>query len=361
VSIYPEKGRRGYTGVWIVEVRDSGERKKFRTKSYEEALDIEEGRRNGLGATMGDLYESCKNILWAGHKDEAQSRQRLARVIEVLGSDLRLAELTKAHLERIPVVLKQLNPKTINRHLAALSRALRWASEAEWIEKAPVMPWQREGEGRKVWLPEHMTKRFLEEVGYHGGYAVGVAVSTLLYTGMRVSELLSLTEADIDQDTIHLSKTKTNFPRSLPLPRGYGLTVTTWVIGKVSYRDILDGCNKASQTLRISPAITPHALRHTTATRLTAAGVPTLTVAQIMGHRSLRTTQGYTHFEVDKLRSAMGCLLPGDAEETRVSRIEEPKEHEGSAVVLQARNEVPLPSRICSPLRSHSATRPKLK
>lgn len=353
MSIYPEKGRNGYTGVWIVEVRDNGERRKFRTRSFEEALDIEEGRRSGLGATLSDLYEACQSV-WAGHKDATQSRQRLARVVEILGPDLRLAELTRDHLEHIPVALKHLNPKTINRHLAALSRALRWAREADWIAKTPKLPLQREDSGRKVWLPEHMTERFLEEVGYHGGYAVGVAVSTLLYTGMRISELLSLTEENIEGDTIHLSKTKTNFPRSIPLPRGYGPHVIAWVLGQVSYRDILDACNKASETLRLSPAITPHALRHTTATRLTAAGVPTLTVAQIMGHRSLRTTQGYTHFEVDKLRVALGCLVQGDVVETRVSPKSHPREISDLPVVSS-------PVRICSPLRSHSATRPKLK
>lgn len=321
MSIYPEKGRRGYTGVWIVEIRENGERKKFRTRSYEEAMDIEQGRRNGLGATMGDLYESCKNVLWAGHKDETQSRQRLARVVGLLGNDTRLLEVRKPELECMVEELRKLDVsgKTINRHLAALSRAMRWACEAEWIEKAPAMPWQREGEGRKVWLPEHMTQAFLRSVEDHKGEAVRFAVEVLLYTGMRISELLSLSPADVDQDTIHLTDTKTSFPRSLPLPRSYGIRLVAWMFsGQVSYRDILDACNKASETLRISPAITPHALRHTTATRLTAAGVPTLTVAQIMGHRSLRTTQGYTHFEVDKLRAALGCLLPGSVGETRV-------------------------------------------
>jgi site-specific recombinase XerD len=332
VSIYPEKGRRGYTGVWIVEVRDNGERKKFRTRSYEEAMDIEQGRRNGLGATMGDLYESCKNVLWAGHKDEVQSRQRLARVVGLIGTDKPLIELNKQTIEKAVDMLKSDNvgPKTINRHLAAISRALKWASEAEWIEKAPAMPWQRESEGRKVWLPEHMTKAFLMSVEDHKGEAVGFAVEVLLYTGMRISELLSLSPADVDQDTIHLTDTKTSFPRSLPLPRSYGVRLVAWMLaGKATYRDILDGCNKASETLRISPAITPHALRHTTATRLTAAGVPTLTVAQIMGHRSLRTTQGYTHFEVDKLRSAMGCLLPGNAGETPIHRLKKREASEG--------------------------------
>ena len=81
------------------------------------------------------------------------------------------------------------------------------------------------------------------------------------------------------------------------------------------------------------------------ATRLTSAGVPTLTVAKILGHSSLETTRGYAHHEVESLRVAMSTLARGSRGAIRV--------------ISGGKTEAMPPSHICSPLRSHSATRPE--
>jgi integrase len=51
--------------------------------------------------------------------------------------------------------------------------------------------------------------------------------------------------------------------------------------------------------------LVPHALRHTRATRLVAAGVPLPIVAKLLGHKSIRTTMRYTHVNVDDCRQAL--------------------------------------------------------
>ena len=49
------------------------------------------------------------------------------------------------------------------------------------------------------------------------------------------------------------------------------------------------------------PKLNPHLLRHTFATILEEAGVPSLTIMAILGHKSLTTTKGYTHTSIDSL------------------------------------------------------------
>lgn len=67
-------------------------------------------------------------------------------------------------------------------------------------------------------------------------------------------------------------------------------------------RSFKTSCKKAGiEKLRF------HDLRHTCATRLVESGIPLHTVAKLLGHSSIRTTERYSHPE-DTLRDAVDIL-----------------------------------------------------
>lgn len=145
------------------------------------------------------------------------------------------------------------------------------------------------------------------------------AVIALCYgAGLRISEALALTRADLDAETLRVTG-KGGRVRMVPLIAAVREAIDAYIGlmpfspgpeealfrgvrgGPLSPRLIQLRMQQLRSALGLPPSATPHALRHSFATHLLGRGGDLRTIQELLGHASLSTTQIYTALDTEHL------------------------------------------------------------
>jgi len=209
--------------------------------------------------------------------------------------------------------------RSLARALSAVKSFYRWLAEREGFEPTAVLSTRAPKFQRK--LPRPLAKdaaaTMIDTVGLQSAEpwigARDIAVVTLLYgCGLRISEALGLTGTDVPLPDVLRITGKGNKERIVPVIAPARDAVDTYaalcpypierdspvfwsVRGKpLSPRAIQKVMEKARLQLGLPATATPHAMRHSFATHLLAAGGDLRSIQELLGHASLSTTQAYT-------------------------------------------------------------------
>src|SRR5690606_31595497 len=165
--------------------------------------------------------------------------------------------------------------------------------------------------------------RQIEKAAETGDIWAGT-VLILIYTGMRVGELVALTRFQVDAENwIITGGIKTDAGRERPMPVHSRILpyVRYWYetggprlihrdgrpLSVNYYRKYL--YYPALQRAGVTRHLTPHATRHTFATLLARAGVQPAHIQALMGHSDYSVTANtYTHLAVEELRRAIEAI-----------------------------------------------------
>ncbi|WP_298297781.1 tyrosine-type recombinase/integrase [Hydrotalea sp.] len=142
------------------------------------------------------------------------------------------------------------------------------------------------------------------------------------FTGIRLSELIQLTERQIDVANQQVKVIgKGNKERIIPIHDDFLLQLKNYLqekhcqFGKMEAHVFVNKKNKPLQPRQVYQSIknilgkvttmqkkSPHVLRHTFATHLLNNGADLNAVKELLGHSSLAATQVYTHTTIEKLK-----------------------------------------------------------
>jgi len=147
---------------------------------------------------------------------------------------------------------------------------------------------------------------------------------TMYSTGIRISELAGLNVPDVDFSGRFIRVLgKGRKERILPIGRralsrirayrdwlsalgkltvsGHAALFLNYSGGRLTTRSISRILARLVRDCSLQLQVSPHALRHSFATHMLDAGADLRIVQELLGHRSLSTTQKYTHVSIDRL------------------------------------------------------------
>ncbi|WEJ58757.1 tyrosine recombinase XerC [Devosia sp. FJ2-5-3] len=155
-----------------------------------------------------------------------------------------------------------------------------------------------------------------------------MAVISLCYgAGLRISEALALTKADLEADVLRVTG-KGGRVRMVPLIAPVRQAIDTYLKlspyktwdedpifrgvkgGVLSPRLIQKRMELLRSALGLPPSATPHALRHSFATHLLGKGGDLRSIQELLGHASLATTQIYTAVDTERLLESYAKAHP---------------------------------------------------
>jgi integrase/recombinase XerC len=238
-----------------------------------------------------------------------------------------------------------LSKTSMGRHLSALRTFFRFLSREGHVSANPARAVATPRAGRS--LPRTLSVEeaaSVVEAGPDGPAGLSVrdrALLELLYaTGLRVSELVALDLSDVDlasRQVRTLGKGRKErivpfgvpaeaalreYLRERPTPRSRKDPDAVFLNaggGRLTDRSVRRILDRALRVAGVTRHASPHALRHSFATHLLAAGADLRTIQELLGHASLSTTQRYTHLDAERLIEVYRKSHPraGGGERTR--------------------------------------------
>jgi integrase/recombinase XerC len=224
---------------------------------------------------------------------------------------------------------------SINRRLSALRSLYRFALSHHLVEKDPAH--KLNGPKKKKPLPYFLKERemdqLLDHVAWSDSYkdvCARTIILTFYETGVRLSELTGLKEMDVDFHEMQMKVTgKRNKQRIIPFGDELKNALAAYIdvrdknIAKLSDEVFLDEKGNKMKDAHVRYVVekwlpkvctlkkhSPHVLRHSFATSMLNNNAGLESVKQLLGHKSLETTEVYTHTTFEQLKRVYTSAHP---------------------------------------------------
>ena len=241
-----------------------------------------------------------------------ENRRTTVALLQEYCEGVTVEELTPGFVTKFEawLVSRGYHTNTVGKHLTHL-RIYVNAAILQGLMSEEDNPFHRRRIGRKPYSHTHLTPFEVEKLERTSlPQPLGQVRDAFLfccYTGLRYSDFVRLTAANIQRGTehtwVHLATQKTGADVRLPIDLLFG--------GKALhllniYRDDVTALFRLpanstvdkqllaiARTAGIRKRFSFHSARHTNATLLLAQGVSVTTVQKLLGHRNVRTTMNY--------------------------------------------------------------------
>ncbi|HXY99130.1 MAG TPA: tyrosine-type recombinase/integrase [Stellaceae bacterium] len=283
-----------------------------------------------VAAACHQFLEHCCHQKQLSKNTLSAYRQDLAEFARFVPAATRIGEVSPSMLSSYARHLsgdRGLAPATVKRRIACLKAMFQWLLRRDALAASPFARLEL-----RIRLPSRLPRclgageiaALLQD--RPGACATTLLAAKLLFaTGMRVGELTSIRLRDIDiaERTVRIVG-KGNRERRVFLPDDrLTAEMAKYLASRRAAADeddfllvneagrwltcaaLRNRLAKLGRSAGITRRVTPHMLRHSTATVLLEAGVDIRFVQRLLGHSSITTTQIYTHVSDRALKAAI--------------------------------------------------------
>jgi site-specific recombinase XerD len=221
-----------------------------------------------------------------------------------------------------------LKASTLNRRLAWLKQYAAWGQAQDLLtpdmrRRIRAIPIQSKQQLAPRSLAPAEARKLLKEVKVRGNLRDDAIISTLLYTGLRVGELVALTLDDVTLSErkgiiqVRAEVAKGDKERTVPVPKNAREALQAFLEkrttdgeqvlfigrqGPLSAEGVAAVVRKYAAWAQLE-GVTPHVLRHTFSYNYLANNENDLVaLADILGHSDLNTTRVYTRRRLSDLQ-----------------------------------------------------------
>jgi integrase/recombinase XerC len=227
----------------------------------------------------------------------------------------------------VHLVQTGVSPKTINRKLATLKSFYKFLKREGFIDTLPTSKLIAPKVSKKLpeFIPEAQISNLLNNFKFENsinGLRDNLIIEFLYGTGIRLSELITLREKNIDlnikivkvlgkgnkerliplnTELVNLTRIYLEKKEVVPHNKSEFLIVTNTgnnLYPMFVYRIVRKYLDQVTSIEKRSP----HVLRHTFATHLLNKGADLNAIKELLGHSSLAATQVYTHNSLEKIK-----------------------------------------------------------
>lgn len=309
--------------AWVLESKA----KLIRGEAIDMGENVQTKRKGNLPYTLDELVKHVYETHWAPMAGGEKALVNAKSIIGIIGPNLPVHKLGKIEIDkaRAKLLADGNAPGTVNRKIAALSKALSEAEDLGVIERKPKLTRYKESEHRvRRFTPdeERRALAFFERIGNQdmADYTV-----LSLDTGMRQGEVLGLHFADAQEGRVTVwgigagkQRTKSGKSRTVPLTsraqavldrrqRDLGGKV---VFPSLNKNQVSHYWGRMAEALGLDEdkQFVPHILRHEFCSKLAANGENAVVIQKLAGHSTLAVTQRYVHLFGAELDGAIERL-----------------------------------------------------
>lgn len=291
-------------------------------KEQSKRREIYEKEESSLAAFLDVFMEKHKNI----HNKPGTAKQdglRIKNIILPFMSGKKVTEISSEDILNLQDLMKK-TPIQFNRCFEILSKSFNLAevwgyrpknsNPCRGIKKYPEKKKERFLTWEELEKLDEIIKQ-QETLNTTSPYSLS-AIRMLMYTGCRLSEILTLQWADvfIDEGYLHLKDSKTG-ERKVPLNDSAKSILANLKVEKgnpyvfvgekpgTCLTTLKRAWTKIRKLANLSD-VRIHDLRHTFASLAIKQGVDLYTVSKLLGHKNVHTTTRYAHLEIKQLITA---------------------------------------------------------